>query len=271
MLKGPFLSPCLLKGSSPIRHGPGDTDPSLLQPKGRVVAGLQSREGVRRRPRLPCWASLEQQPPKKSHWQSWFQGKHSEMPKLAPSRANTSPWVSGVVPGVFPTPTPPRTPRLCSRATHVARPRALGWAPETGQCPAAVSAGYFNGTKGNNTRSRSFLQPAPAPRPCFSQLHGSRVQQQPKKTMKGKNKYCETRGCRNQLQLPIATSGHHGMAQAGPARRSGRAGRGSVSPACPVCWGQEEDAALGSPWQEPCGPRSIAVPLLGNLISLLTE
>lgn len=72
------------------------------------------------------------------------------------------PWRgSGVVPGVSPTLTPPR---LRSGTMHTAQPPALGQTGETGQRPTSRSAGDLNGTKGNNTRSQSFLQPAPVPR-----------------------------------------------------------------------------------------------------------
>lgn len=87
---------------------------------------------------------------------------------------------------------------------------------ERGRCP---TAGSFHGTKGNNTRSGSSLQPAAVPGAAFEPTNGSRAQKQPVKTGKGKNKYCESGVGRNQLRPLVATSGCRG-----------RNGRGSISP-----------------------------------------
>lgn len=114
--KVPFCHPAWSKAALPSVWAEGHGSIPFSAQK-EAVACLWSREGVSCAPPPSCCTALASTSglaKKKSHWQSWFQGKHSEMPKLAPRRANTSPWVSGVVPGVFPTLTAPRTP--CSAA-----------------------------------------------------------------------------------------------------------------------------------------------------------
>lgn len=241
-----------LLGQKPLsrRRGPGDTAPSLFQPKGRVVAGLRSREGVSRTP-PPAAAPRQLQPAasqKKSHRQSWFQGKHSEMPKLALRRANTSPWVSGVVPGVFPTLTAPRTP--CSAAGPRRRHGHEPWdglvrrASVPLPCLPAILMARREKQQQDLGLSSSQRR---LPGPCFSQLNGSRAQHQPEKSVKGKkNKYCETRGCRNQLQLPTATCGCRGRDPLG-----GRGERAEAASPLPAPFAGDRRGVL--PWVPPAG------------------
>lgn len=98
--KGAILSPCLVKSRSPIGVGRGTRLHPFFSPKGGGGMFVEPGRGELRPPPSCCTApaSTSGLAKKKSHWQSWFQGK----------------WVSGVVPGVFPTLTAPRTP--CSAA-----------------------------------------------------------------------------------------------------------------------------------------------------------
>lgn len=111
--KGAILSPCLVKSRSPIGMGRGTRLHPFFSPKGGGGRFAEPGRGELNPPGC-CAAPASTSGLSKSHRQSWFQGKHSEMPKLALRRANTSPWGSGVVPGVFPPLTAPRTP--CSAA-----------------------------------------------------------------------------------------------------------------------------------------------------------
>jgi len=69
----------------------------------------------------------------------------------------------------------------------------------------------------------------------------------------------------------MATSGHRGLARAGALGARGERAEAASLPPAPSARGGRGGPALGTPWQELCSPRSIAVPLLGNLISLFTE
>lgn len=153
---------------------------------------------------------------------------------------------------------------LCRGTTQAARPRALGRAGETGQRPAAVSAGYFNGTKGKITQDLGLSSSQRRlPGPHFSQLNGSRAQHQPEKSVKGKkNKYCETRGCGNQLQLPTATSGRRGRDPLG-----GRGERAEAASPLPAPFAGDRRGVL--PWVPP--GRSRAVPAASPFLCSVTS